>query len=558
MNIKKLLLFVTLLAPYMTKTDNACTTSCSNQTSQNLWQPHAFSGYSSTNLIQIKDAYDQAVQGEANEERLFYISLAGQYMQSFGCNNLGILPFWSGTNTMTIGTNDGTSTLDAYQFGMGDVTTAGSITLSPKVQHFGVDAQWCYMQHATGRGVIAKIDAPLGAMRITSKLCEIPADLSNTADTQWTPPYPAVANRPQTLTEAFEGGTIAGNVLQSQVLHPIALYKGKIAGCCSQTAIRLADLSFSLGYNCINDDRGMFMLAAKVACPTGNVPTGDYALEPIFGRAGHWGLGAETSASYRIWHNDESALRIWGQGEILHLTSGRKPSFRSFDLLLNGKGSKYLLLQFYAAQNPDLEADPVNPTGRVASFITQAVNVTTFPVISNIGVEGSFAFMLDYQRKNWNVGLGGEVWGRSRESLSIDYCNALRYGMVNLNDYAVLGRQISVNNDTDVTLTYCEPLAKINESVARQTTADNAFPDQVKDARIATNRIPQDVNQALDICGAQAPRTITGKVFGELGHTWRDHVHTPNIAVFGGAEFTDKNSTMINLWSVGLKGSIIF
>jgi hypothetical protein len=537
---------------------SSCDTSACNPISQNLWQPHAFSGYSSTNLIQMKDAYDKGVQANDSRERLFYISLAGQYMQSFGCNKLGSLPFWSGTSTMTIGTNDGKSDLDAYQFGMGDVTTPGSITLKPKVQHFGVDAQWYYMQHATGRGVVAKIDAPIGAMKITSKLCEKPAVLDNTADTVWTPPYPAVANRPQTLTAAFQGGALGDNSVQSQVLHPIALYKGRIGGCCPQTAIRLADLSFTLGYNCINDERGMFMLGFKVACPTGNVPTGDYALEPIFGRAGHWGVGGEISASYRVWHDDTSQLRLWAQGEALHLINGRSPSFRSFDLLSNGKGSKYLLLQFYAAVNPDLTATPANPTGRVASFITQAVNVTTFPVISNIGVEGSFALMLDYQRKNWNVGLGGEVWGRSRECLSIDFCNALKYGMVNLNDYAVLGRQVSNNIDTDTTLTYCEPLAKINQSVTRQTTDVNAFPDQVKDARIAANRISEDVTAALDICGAQAPRAITGKVLGEAGHTWRDNCHTPNLSVFASAEFTDKKSAMINLWSVGLKGSIIF
>jgi hypothetical protein len=554
MNIQKILLSLTLIIPSIILSDDCCATNIS----QNLWQPHALSAYSSLNLIQMKDAYDKAAQGEEITDRLFYLSLAGQYMQSCGFNNLGILPFWSGTNTMTIGTNDGQSSLDAYQFGMGDVTTQGTITLNPKVQHFGVDATWYYMQHTTGRGAVVKINAPLGAMKITPTLCEEPAKLSDVADTIWTPPYPAVANRPQTLSAAFQGGAINGNTLQSQILHPITLYKGKIAGCCSQTMIRLADLSFLLGYNWLNDERGMCMIGAKVSCPTGNVPTGEYALEPIFGRAGHWGIGAEMSASYQIWNNDESQLRIWAEGEVIHLTSGRKPNFRSFDLKLNGAGSKYLLVQFYAAENPDLTATPANPTGRIPSFITQAANITTFPVISNIPVEGSLALMLDYQKDNWNIGLGGQVWGRSQESLSIDYCNALRYGMVNLNDYAVLGRQVSVNNATDTTLTYCQPLAKINQSVARQTTSSNAYPDQVKDARVSTNRIPQDITDALDICAAQAAHALTGQLFGEFGHTWRNELHTSNISVFGSAEFTNKNSSMINLWSVGLKGSVIF
>lgn len=558
MNFQKILNIFILTSSFSIVADNACCPT--TPSSQNLWQPHAFSAYSSTNLIQIKDAYTKACQGQESKERLMYLTFLGEYKQSFGCKNLGSLPFWgaTGDNTMTIGTNDGLSDVDAYQFGMGDVSTPGSITLTPNIQHFGVDTQWYFMQHKSGRGIVAKIDAPLGAMRITTKLKENPADLTNTPDTEWTPPYPALPNRPQTLSAAFQGGTFNESALQSQVLYPVTLYKGKIAGCCSQTAIRLADLGLTLGYNFINDDRAMFMLGAKVSCPTGNVPTGNYALEPIFGRAGHWGVGGEMTTSYRAWQNDNSELRLWAQGELLHLTSGRKPSFRSFDLALNGKGSKYLLVQYYAAGNPDLDATPANPTGRFGSFITQAVNVTTFPVLSTIAVEGSFALMLDYTKNNWNLGLGGQVWGRSQESLAIDYCNAIAYGMVNLNDYAVLGRQISENNDTDTTLTYCEPLAKINASVARQTTSTNAYPEQVKDARIATNRIPANLDEALDICGAQAARAITGQIFGEFGYSWNDDVHTPNISIFGSAEFSDQKSAMVNLWSVGIKTSLTF
>lgn len=558
MKLKQLLFTLLMSAPYVTTAGDCCacpSNECDNATSQNLWQPHAFSAYSSTNLIQMKEAYEKGP--DSDDDRVFYLSAAGQYMQNFGCNTMGALPFWSGTNTMTIGTNDGESSLDAYQFGMGDVTTPGSIKLDPQVQEFGVDILWYFMQHKTGRGIVAKIDAPLAAMKIKSQLCEDPAVLSNTADEVWTPPYPAVPNRPQTLTEAFGGGAIDGNELAAGVLHPITLYKGRIMGCCPLTAIRLADLSFTLGYNFVNEERGFFMLGLKTTCPTGNVPTGDFVFEPIVGRAGHWGFGAELSSAYRVWSNDCTEVQLWMQGELLHLFNGRTPSYRSFDLLQNGKGSKYLLLQFYAAENPT--EDPVNPTGRVASFITQAVNVTTFPVISTIGVEGSFAFMLEARRENWNAGIGAEVWGRTAECLSIDMCSALRFGNVNLNDYAVLGRQISVNQDTEEILDLCEPLATINKSQDRVLTLDSDYDTTlIKDARVASNRIPADVTEALDICGARAPRAVTGKVFGELGYTWRDHCHTPNLTVFGGAEFSDKTSRMFNLWSVALKGSFIF
>lgn len=538
---------------------SSCSSGCEPRISQNLWQSRAFSGYSSVNLIQMKEAYGKDLfENESEEDPVFYFTTAGRYMQSFGNGcKLGAMPFWSGTNTMTIGTSDGKSNLDAYQFGMGEVETPGSITLSPNVQQFGADMMFYYMQHKVGRGVVFKVNAPLGGMKIKSNLCETPALLKNVPNEAWTPPYPAVANRPQTLTTALQGGSLNKGELFSEVLHPIALYKGRVS-CCPLTAVRLADLSFTLGYNVVNEDRGFLMLGFKTTCPTGNVPTGDFIFEPVFGRAGHWGVGLEMSAAMDICESDCSKLSLWAQGELLHLMNGRTPSFRSFDLKLNGKGSKYMLLQYYAAENPDLTATPANPTGRVGSFITQAVNVTTFPVISKFGVEGSFALMLNYEKENWNAGLGVEAWGRTAENLSIDYCNALNSGMVNLNDYAVLGRQISKNNEDDVLLSYCQPLATINKSADVQLTSTNTDTDNVKDARVSTNRIPGVITDALDICGAAAPRAVSGKVFGELGYTWKERCHNPNLSFFGGAEFTDTKSNMINLWSVGLKGSFVF
>lgn len=533
---------------------NSCSADCGARTSQNLWQSRAFSSYSSVNLIQMKDAYDKELfSDECEKNPIFYFTTAGQYMQSFGKDcGLGAVPFWSGTNTMTIGTNDGESNVDAYQFGMGDVVTPGAITLSPNVQQYGADLMFYYMQHKVGRGFVAKVDAPVGAMKIQSNLCEEAAELSNEADIYWTPPYPAVANRPQTLTAAFQGGAIAGGSVLSQVLHPVALYKGRISNT-ALSVVRLADLSFTFGYNFVNQDRGFLMFGLKTTCPTGNVPTGNFVFEPMFGRAGHWGVGLEMSASMNCYENDCHKLSVWAQGELLHLMNGRTPNFRSFDLKQNGKGSKYMLLQYYAAENPDTE----NPTGRVGSFITQAVNVTTFPVVSNFGAEGSFAVMLNYETGNWNGGLGVEVWGRTVENLSIDLCNTINYGMVNLNDYAVLGRQISKNNDTDTELSYCEPLATISKSQDVVTTTDG-YTNLIKDARVSTNRIPSNVEDALDICGAAAPQAVSGKLFGECGYVWKNYCHNPNLSLFGGLEFTNAKSNMINLWSLGLKGSFTF
>lgn len=537
--------------------------------SQNNWQPRAFSASSVRNLILMKDAY----QPDQDPEIPYYLGVAGDYMQSFSsniCNNgFQSMPFWSGTTTMTIGNNDGKSDLDAYQFGMYDVTTPGSISIKTNYKQFGADVTWYFVQNHGKRGFVGKIDLPVGAMKTAVHLCEQPAVLSGSADAVWNS-YPPAAKRPQTLTQAFNGGaTDCETLTNTNYLSTIALYSGKISSI-PLTTVRLADLGVVFGYNVVYEERGFLMLGFKATCPTGNVATGRYIYEPIFGRNGHWGVGAEMSASVELHSCDCSELRLWAQGEILHLFNGRT-SMRSFDLLQNGPGSKYMLLQYYAPGNPNFSSSPTNPTGRTPSLITQAVNVTTLPVKSSFDAEGSFALMLDWTKDDWNAGIGAEVWGRTREHLCVDLGKALQYGAPNLNDFAVLGRQIGTDTafNSPYPLALCEPLARINQSLAvvlpggtppagPATAPTNYDTTKIKDARLAENRIPANITDALDICGTQQPHAIVGKVFGEIGYTWKELQHSPNISVFGGAEFASKCSNLADMWSVGLKGSFNF
>lgn len=547
-----------------------CNTCCA--TSINLWQPHAFSAYSSRDIIQKRTFYTTVAE---REEWNGMLSVAFEYMQNFGgkcnsCKNLGARPFWSGTNEMTYGTNNGESDVDAYQFGMGDVVGQGAIQLNPRVQHVGADFMLHFAQYKDCRGFVFTLQAPLGAMMINPRVNEMVASPDEVPDLAWLL-YPAPAGRYQTLTSAWQGGQAECNtgLLESSRYKQIALVSGRIASC-KQTVVRLADLSAMIGYKVYGSDRGFVDIGFKVSCPTGNVPLAVNLLEPIFGRAGLWGVGGQVTSRYQVWEcqDRDMSLDFWFEGEALHLFSGRRPSWRSFDLALNGPGSKYLLLQFYAPGNPSTQ----NPTGRIPSFITPAVNVTTMPVISKFAVEGSAAASFDLHKGNWNVMLGGEVWGRSRECLSLDFCNIVKYRSANLNDFAVLGRQISEddrsisNNDFILVLALAEPLARINRSQDRvlgvgippsTLTYPSSLPEGVVDARLPENRIPADLNEALDIAGAAAGRAITGKLFTQFGYTFNEHRYTPNISLFTGVEFSRDNNA-VSLWSVGTQASINF
>lgn len=552
LKLKNLLFTVMLGAPViMAASDSSASSSCSSEcdspTSQNLWQPHAFSNYALREVLIMK-GLDLEATGETWVNRFGF---ASEYMQSFGhnCAGIGAMPFWSGSNTMTIGNNDGKADLDAYQFGLGNVEVngetgvGGTITLNPKVQHVGTDLLWYGMQNEDKVGAYAKVKIPLGAMRITSDLCQSPVEQ---VENDVIPGYFVAPLRFNSVGAALQGGT--------NLQDPLYAY-GKIAAC-PKTVIRLGDITAALGANFIAKENSLFGAAFKVSCPTGNVPQALYMLEPVFGRAGHWGVGGEIQGRYRHELDSDKCgiqyINFWMQAEAMHLFSGRKPSFRSFDLKANGKGSKYLLLQHYHYNNAG--------TAFVSDYVIPAINVTTLPVVSTFAVEGNIAAMIDFVRDDWNLSIGGEFWGRSGEKLSVDCCvNDDRNNFFtdyNLNDYAVLGRQ-QMNIDGQTTTTWCQPLAKINQSVDAYRGV-GPVPAGVEDGALAQNRIPADYNKALDICGAQADRIYTGKVLGEIGYTWSQHCHVPHLSVFGGAEFSANKNNWVNLWSVGLQGSVQF
>ncbi len=521
-----------------------------------------------------------------------------EYMHNFGqkcghhCKNLGSMPFWSGTNIMTVGNNDGRADLDAYQLGLGNIKVdengiGGIIELNPDVQYAGADLFFQWTHKYNEPCLYFKLHVPFGSIIIHPNLTEpvraipdeklsftqITANPNSTEIMFQFPRYPTPFFRPLSVSDAFFGGSACKNRLEGNIAHPISLRKGRIA-VNKLSEIRFGDLNFALGYNFVNNPSGYFGVAFKVSCPTSNVPNGDYMLESFFGRAGLWGVGADISGLYNICSNEAGTkyINFGVQGELLHLINGRTPNFRTFDLCANGPGSKYLLVQKYVAAYNHVNRGFITRESIESCIIQPAANITTLPVKSSITVEGSLAVMFDFWCNNWNFDIGGEFWGRSAEKLKIDTRTAVAFRLPNLNDYAVIGRQLSsylIDGQPNLLNTfYAEPLARINKSqdpVQLIGSPPNVMippyanlPAGIVDARIASNRIPADLDEALDICGAQASAVFTGKVFGQFDYTWLDNCYKPSLGIVGGAEFTDNTNNIVQLWSIGVHGSITF
>ncbi len=570
--------------------EKKCDTTCS--ISKNFWYPRSFSSYQYHDLFQMKHLRSiQKRDGKLN------ISFVTEYMQNIegqcnSCKNLGSMPFWSGTNQLTIGNNDGRAQLDAYQLGLGQIETdengiGGIIQLNPFVQSIGTDMMMYWAEKSGERGMYFRLHAPIGGIRIAPNLTDVkPVTPENNIGYSQVPEggepvfdyyfasYPTPSNRYQTIPDAFAGGDVCSGELNGIIGKNIALHFGRIAPE-KQAIIRLADIAATIGYNVYADENGWAGIGFKVSFPTGNVPQAVYMLEPIYGRAGLWGVGGEVSALYQFWQNETGNRRLTFslQGEVEHLMHGRRPSMRTFDLKQNGPGSKYLLVQKYYSSysGNSSEAETVN-----SSYLTPAANITTLPVFSNFSVEGAVAVMLDFASNNWNIALGGEFWGRARENLCIDIVGAVDKGYDNLNNFAVLGRQLSTYSVINpinppsgrIPTNYCEPLAKINESQDPVILAGTynpgplskslTVPEGIKDARLPENRIPAKLQDALDIAGAEVSHVFTGKLFTHMGYNWANYNYSPSVALVAGVELTNQTNNVIQLWSVGLQGSLNF
>lgn len=558
--------------------ETACKTGCT--TSQNLWQPHAFSVSASREILLEKPAWTNPT----DEEGWFGTFGVGfDFMRNFGeakdcceddkgcCRSLGAMPFWSEnlSNEMTVGNNNGGFDLDAYQMGLGAVTTNGTVRLTPKVIQTGGTFFAFAGASRTETGFFGKVHGSVGIMKIDPRLSfdgELaPADYpvgalnggsGNTVATDFAD-LSAVKAPYENIQDAFAGNKTAGFLKEMKY--------GKI-GCEQTTSAKFGDLAFAIGYNVYADETKHLGLAVRFSAPTGNKAEAVYALEPIWGRNGHWGAGGELMGHWRAWESDsdDCHLDFWLQATAEHLF--RSNHFRSFDLKANGKGSKYLLVGKYSG----------GVTGAVfQNCIENAINVTTLPVESTFDIEANYALMADYSWDCWSFGLGYEGWYRGCEDLRID-CNC---ASTNLNDYAVLGRQTPFNeaslecNEGPAEVSgldhFCEPLAQIGKSQDRLSAADLSCPAMgttpvvtlpagIEDATLGANRISEDLDKALDIDGQKAHAALTSKVFAQAAYTWKDSDYSPYIGISGAAEWSHRDNSATRMWSIGAQGGFAF
>ena len=467
---------------------------------------------------------------------------------SVGAQGLGAMPFWSGTNIMTIGNNIDASTttpsilanVDAYQFGMGPVTPGAipaTIALNPIVYQAGADFMFVVGSSANTPGFFAKIKAPLTVYNINmqlttpNKITAVPYEQGSLAINNNTTYQPA-----QTIIQAFEGldeKNPSSGVQAQGDYKPLRF--GLINGDIS-TGATLGDIEMTMGYSFVSDDDNSFAIGVRAGAPTGNKADGVFMLEPIVGRGGCWGLGGYAAGHVKLWEgNNDNRFSFKFMSDVMHLFI--TDTIRSYDLIKNGKGSRYLLVANYGSDGITYNND-----------IENLINFSTLASQSSFGAEGDLAMAFNYAARGWTIDAGYEIFGRSQEKLVItgDFISGR---------YAVLGRQ-GVGSTISVTPTpLCQPLATINNSSPR-VNAPNGLPGQA--AVITVSQATNIQFTDLDVHAAQQDAYISSKVFSKISYEWIKSDYAPFLGVIGEFEWVNSFNNALPQWGIVLVGGVSF
>lgn len=529
MNVKKILL-------YLATTITAIPLFSGTQISQNCFVARPFSMDMAREIMAEQSAW---LYMSDNTRWFGTVQTIAQYNQGFNSESetgLGSLPFWNGTNAMTVGRNSYGTTqvydVDSYQFGLGDTINSGLITLSPQVYSAGINFFLFAAPHEKTPGFFGKINIPCGCISINPNFNEVNQIIGqvyavgemNTAATnaKGALGYPIYNN----ITEAFSGGDQTavpgspnGSVFQG-------LEFGIING--KQTSLfRFGDVDISYGYNFLANDHSHVGIGLRLSAPLGNKPTSLYMLEPIWGNGGHWGVGGEIIAHTIIWQgHNENDIQFWFDAQAMHLFKAMQ--HRSFDLIVNGPGSKYLLVK-------DCGTDGATPQQLIQPFI----NLSTLPVFSTIGIAYDAAAFVQLSYGNWQVGVGYNFAGKSSENLEI--LEPLEPGR-----YAVSGQQYNETGGT--ARLYVDPSAKINAAMPspQSSTINGSYATNIQG------------NSALNIAACQAQGACSSKFFMQTVHRWLKTDYCPLIAAQLSIEFSNSGNSALSQWSIGMRGGFSF
>lgn len=450
------------------------------------------------------------------------LAIIPHFFQSFNPKDNGTWFFFNGTNTMRF-SNAGTGDVFARNFFLND-NFDGAVTANPIVKNFVVDLNFYLGLDEWVRGLYFRVDVPVNwtswDMRLTetstSEGTTIAADkLGNTA---------AQPSPRKSIKEAWKGKLL--DVTNFPDLKQEMRY-ARIDG--KQTKASVADITFMLGYDFVCNECSNFGAYAIIIAPTGTRPDGEFVFEPVVGNGRHVEAGAGIEGHFELWNNGcDQSFGIYFNGFATHMF--RTKQKRTFDLKNNGIGSRYLLIKRF---NPS-----VNPPV-YAGEVLFGPNVLTRDIRVSNDVHGEGAFMFDYQHCGLTFDVGYNIWGRTKDKISITET-------IPLNTFGIQGNTNARLDNAGM------PIAGANNTQSQSTIAGNFGPVEVSPNAVFLR------TEDLNIESAEHPGSLSHKVFAHLGYTWENCDYLPFLGIGGEVEFSGHGNRALDQWGVWIKGGFSF
>ncbi len=506
---------------------------------------------------------------------------------------------------------DDTTSLLADYFGM-STNSVASISFKPHIQNCIVDFNLYLGFDECLNGLYFRVHAPLAwtqwslksdcscrcsdsCVPATTTLDDtvFPAGYMNTITALPTQEAPQTIAPVSTLELALDGQTAFGDKTRPWVF-------GRFGTCTDRSDWKIADVDLILGWNFWHCDDYHVGVYAQAIVPTGTKIDAEFqhrVFSPVIGNGKHWELGGGVSAHAQLWNcEDRESLTMYFEGNLTHML--KNDQVRSFDFTGKGAMSRYMLLKEF------------NTNNQYSGHLVNAIDYATRCTRVSIGVKGDAALKLVYSNCNWNLGLGYNFYGSSREqvcigetasnltglygfkgiaaadtlgyvipagdtSIPVDEAPTTSHSMINgyglsstQSDATIYGPAEGTLPDRAVPLWkastallpgfgYTFPLIPSLEAVQSATGTAVIFQTGLVEGLILA---PELINASLlDKHSGAAARQMVSKLFGTLGYSWNECDWKPFLDL--GVEWDlagSKDCCSAKQWGLWLKGGISF
>ncbi len=415
-------------------------------------------------------------------------------------------------------------------------TFSGAVTLFPHIENFITDINFRLNLYNRLPGLYVEVGLPIAWTRSHVALHEETPAFAGTdiailaSNNPIKGPYVTTAPF-TTITEAFTGAHVTQEfTFTAPGVAPIAIgienmRFGLIDG--KKTKSGVADIELVLGYNVLCKPKYHLDFNIRVTVPTGNRPEAVYMFEPIIGGGHHLQIGGGLSAHGKVWSNGcDRSWSIWFDSALYYAFNTKQR--RTFDLLNNGVGSRYLLFKQF------------NEAGNFANRFVPGPNITTLDAKVGIGLIGQAVLLVDYQRKGLTIDFGYSAWGREKEKIKltqeIEQATFGIWGGTPI-DNLIPGAanrtnsQVLINGENFISATNQE--------------FDTPSPSFIS-------------NNNIDVASAESPAALSHMLFAHVCYAWPRKHCTPFIGAGGQVEFSGKENNALTQWGIWGKVGLAF